>query len=246
MTSSTKSEPSLPVPLLFDDLPKVKVAPGGAAPPADAWRPSEWLFAPLVPQRYRLIMADPAWEFALRSPKGEGKAPQKHYRCMPLPAIKAMPVRQLAHPDGCLLWLWGTWAMARLAWETMDAWGFTYVTGGPWLKTTKHGKRAFGPGYVLRECTEFFLLGRMGSPPYGPGCTSERGLIETHHFEDGEPLAIEALAREHSRKPDEQYAKARRLVPHGPACELFARQAWPGWEAWGNETDKFQAQGETP
>ncbi|WP_199230039.1 MT-A70 family methyltransferase [Azospirillum sp. TSH58] len=228
----------LPAPLLFDDLPTMKAAPAGA-PLTEAWRPAEWEFAPLVPQRYRLIMADPAWEFTLRSPKGEGKAPQKHYRCMPLAQIKALPVRQLAHPDGCLLWLWATWAMLRLAFECIDAWGARYVTGAPWVKVTKNGKRSFGPGYVLRECTELFLLAAFGAPPYGPGCRSERGLIETMEFEDGEPLAIEALVREHSRKPDEQYEKARRLIPHGPACELFARQPWPGFEVWGNETNKF-------
>jgi N6-adenosine-specific RNA methylase IME4 len=50
---------------------------------------------------------------------------------------------------------------------------------------------------------------------------------------------IEAPRREHSRKPDEQYARIEALVG-GPYIELFARQAWPGWVAWGNQTEKFE------
>ena len=47
--------------------------------------------------------------------------------------------------------------------------------------------------------------------------------------------------REHSRKPDEQYERIQRLVA-GPYLELFARQAWPGWDAWGNEVGKFDVE----
>ena len=45
---------------------------------------------------------------------------------------------------------------------------------------------------------------------------------------------VETRKREHSRKPDEQYAKIERLYD-GPYLELFARRARPGWDVWGNE-----------
>ncbi|MCG5239541.1 MT-A70 family methyltransferase [Azospirillum doebereinerae] len=221
-----------PAPLLFDLPPIDGDAPSRAS--SLSGTPASWPFQGLVPARYRLIAADPAWLFALRSPKGEGKAPQAHYDCMPLDAIKALPVGQLADRRGCLLWLWGTWAMLPEALETGRAWGFRYVTGFPWVKRTVSGKLAFGPGYVVRVSTEHVTLWAIGDPPYGPGCKSERGILL-----DGEVL--DAATREHSRKPDEQYAMARRLIPEGPACELFARQSWPGWDVWGNQTDKFQA-----
>ena len=51
---------------------------------------------------------------------------------------------------------------------------------------------------------------------------------------------IQAPTREHSRKPDEIYGRIERLV-EGPYLEMFARQAWPGWDAWGNEVGKFEA-----
>jgi N6-adenosine-specific RNA methylase IME4 len=47
---------------------------------------------------------------------------------------------------------------------------------------------------------------------------------------------IEALKREHSRKPDEQYPVIEACSP-GPYLELFARYARPGWHVWGDESD---------
>jgi N6-adenosine-specific RNA methylase IME4 len=42
---------------------------------------------------------------------------------------------------------------------------------------------------------------------------------------------------EHSRKPDEQYARIEALFP-GPHLELFARRVGGvNWSAWGNELD---------
>lgn len=40
---------------------------------------------------------------------------------------------------------------------------------------------------------------------------------------------------EHSRKPDEAYELIERIYPELPKIELFARQARPGWAAWGNQ-----------
>ena len=31
-----------------------------------------------------------------------------------------------------------------------------------------------------------------------------------------------------------------RLLPRAYACELFAREPWPGNDVWGNETTKFE------
>jgi len=40
--------------------------------------------------------------------------------------------------------------------------------------------------------------------------------------------------REHSRKPDEAYARIEALCG-GPYLEMFARSPHPGWDAWGIE-----------
>lgn len=180
-------------------------------------------FAALRPLSYGAILADPPWRYDLRSPAGEGKSPQAQYSCMTLDAIKALPVSHLAAPD-CLLAMWATAPMLPHAIETMAAWGFRFVTAGAWAKQSSTGtKWSFGTGYVLRSAAEFWLIGSLGRPPYRS--RSVRNLIV-------------APVREHSRKPDDLHGMIEALVT-GPYLELFARERRPGWDVWGNQTDKF-------
>jgi N6-adenosine-specific RNA methylase IME4 len=48
---------------------------------------------------------------------------------------------------------------------------------------------------------------------------------------------IETRKREHSRKPDEQYALIESCSP-GPYMELFARRVRKDWQTWGNQADE--------
>ena len=45
--------------------------------------------------------------------------------------------------------------------------------------------------------------------------------------------------REHSRKPAEFRNLIVDLFGDVPRIELFAREQTPGWDVWGNETDKY-------
>ena len=182
-----------------------------------------WLFDRLSPQSYRLIMADPPWNFKTYSSKGWGKSAQGHYQCMGAEDIKALPVGELAAPD-CCLFLWATWPMLPQALDVMAAWGFAYRSGGVWHKRTSGGKTAFGTGYRVRGACEPFLLGFVGNPK---NSRSERNLIE-------------GQVREHSRKPESAYAWAERYLPQVRRCELFSRQKRAGWETWGDEMEKYQ------
>lgn len=178
---------------------------------------------------FSVILADPPWSFSTYSAKGHGKSPQSHYACQGLDWIKALPVESIAAKD-CLLWLWATAPMLPQAIEVMAAWGFTYKTAGPWAKQSKTGEKwAFGTGYIFRSAAEFFLVGTRGRPRVAS--RSVRNLIV-------------APVREHSRKPADAHQMLNDLIPDGPRLEMFAREAVPGWTAWGNQTTKFQ--GETP
>jgi len=184
---------------------------------------------PRPPGGYNLIMADPAWHFKTRSSKGDAKSPQAKYRTMSLDQIKAMPVADIAAKD-CYLWLWATNPNLPQALEVLAAWGFTYSTAGHWPKITKHGKLAFGTGYVFRCAGEPYLIGRRGKPK---NIKSVRSVIF-------------GQIREHSRKPEEVYLEAERWMPNATRMDLFSRQRREGWHCWGDEADLFEEQREGP
>ena len=170
-----------------------------------------------------MIMADPPWTFKTRSKKGvTRKGAGGQYACQPIDWIKALPVSEIS-ADDCLLWLWATNPMLPQAIETLGAWGFTYKTAGHWSKKTVNGKQGFGTGYILRCAGEPFLIGSRGKPKTTRAVRS----------------VIEGVVREHSRKPDEAFAAAEKLMPQARRLELFSREPRPGWVTWGDETERF-------
>lgn len=184
--------------------------------------PDLWPFGDLPPHSFDFIMADPPWRFEVRSEKGEGKSAQRHYPTMSMEEINGLPVLDLAS-ENCTLWLWCTAPMLPQQMQTVGAWGFTYCTEGVWVKTTKHGKIAFGTGYGLRGAHEPFIIARRGEPKL---TRSTRSVIH-------------GRVREHSRKPEEAYREAERLMPSARRLELFSRTERTGWTTWGNEAGKF-------
>lgn len=177
-------------------------------------------------RRYGAILADPPWHFAVRSEAGEGRSASQHYRVQSLDDIKAMPVRQLA-ADHCVLFLWVIDPMLREAFDVLDAWGFTYKTRAfCWAKRNSVGPGFFtGMGFWTRANPEDCWLAVRGSPKRLNG--------------DVRRLLL-ARRREHSRKPDAIYERIERLV-EGPYCELFSRSQRAGWDAMGDEREKFGA-----
>lgn len=184
---------------------------------------SDWIFSPLTRGAYSLLMLDAPWSFSTYSPKGWGKSAQRHYGCMTMADIAALPVLDLA-ADNCLVWLWATAPMLDQQIDVLKGWGARYVSSGVWVKTTETGKIAFGTGYSFRNAHEIVILGAFGRPKIAS--RSVRSVFM-------------APVREHSRKPDLAYDLARQLIPDGRAADLFSRQERAGWEAWGNETGKF-------
>ena len=52
---------------------------------------------------------------------------------------------------------------------------------------------------------------------------------------------IDAPIGRHSEKPAETRDRIARLAGGGTMIELFARQAAPGWDAWGDEVEGSDA-----
>lgn len=192
-----------------------------------------WPFGSLPPLSYDVILADPATRFETYSDAGAGKSPDAHYDTMSWGDLAALDVSQLGRGD-CLLFMWACWPSLQQSMDLMKAWGFRYVTGGAWHKRMPSGKSAFGTGYVLRSATEPYLIGTIGSPKTARNI---RNVIETEDLD-----VIDAVRREHSRKPEEQYDVCERICPRAVRfVELFARQSREGWHSWGNEVGKFAA-----
>lgn len=144
---------------------------------------------------------------------------------MRLPDLKALPVASWCAPDAVLL-MWTTSSHLPQALELGEAWGFKYKSLGPiWCKTQKGdpSKPKMGMGYWVRQEAEITLLFTRGAPK--------------RLNADVRQMIIEP-AREHSRKPDEVYARCERLAA-GPYLDMFGRQSRKGWDVWGNETKKF-------
>jgi N6-adenosine-specific RNA methylase IME4 len=177
--------------------------------------------------KYGCILADPPWAFETFNNK-TGTTPHRgaedHYAVLSTADIAKLPVADMAAKD-CALFMWVVDSHLDEALELGKAWGFAFKTRAfTWRKLTQDGTAArIGMGYWTRKQTEMCWLFTKGKP-----ARISKGVREI----------IDAPRREHSRKPDEQYARIEALVG-GPYLELFARQRWPGWDVWGNQTEKF-------
>jgi N6-adenosine-specific RNA methylase IME4 len=173
-------------------------------------------------RRYAVLCADPPWHFEVYNEEsGVERAAGNHYSTMALDEICVLPVPSLASPDA-VLFMWTTVPHLRESFDVLVAWGFEYKTNIVWVKDK------IGLGYFVRNQHELLLVATRGDMP-SPSPANRP------------PSVISAPRREHSRKPDEAYALIEAMYPALPRLELFARQRRPGWDVWGNETDKFTA-----
>ncbi|HMS06820.1 MAG TPA: MT-A70 family methyltransferase [Burkholderiaceae bacterium] len=188
--------------------------------------PEQDFTAFIAGRQFRTILADPPWQFQNRT----GKIAPEHkrlnrYGTMTLDDIKALPVdaaaQEVAH-----LYMWVPNALLPDGLEVMKAWGFHYKSNIVWHKLRKDGgSDGRGVGFYFRNVTELLLFGVRGKHAR----TLQPGRTQVNY--------MGTRKREHSRKPDEQYALIESCSP-GPFLELFARGERPGWSVWGNQADE--------
>lgn len=194
-------------------------------------------FAGLPEQHFRTILADPPWAF--RTFSGENMTPHRcaedHYRTMELAEMKELPLGDVAHKD-CALFMWTVGSHLVESIELARYWGFEFKTDAfYWVK-----QRLVGADQID------IFTGDIPEPRMGFGYWTRKQVEPCWLFTRGSPKRISKGVRqviieprrEHSRKPEAQYARIEALVG-GPYLELFARTSRPGWSVWGNETDKF-------
>lgn len=176
---------------------------------------------------FPVLYCDPPWAYRNDGARGSAAG---HYHTEKIEDLYKLPVADLAAPD-CALFMWGTYPLLPDMLALMGAWGFSYKTiAFQWVKTYPSGKPFFGLGSWTRGNTEGCFLGVRGKPKRVDAGVSQL-LIDTNLIE---PLVCAEVGR-HSAKPAEIREKITRLMGDVPAIELFARDAAPGWECWGNE-----------
>jgi len=183
---------------------------------------------PFPDKKYQIIYADPPWKFGSKElQKYEGKrftSMDKHYQTQSKGWIKQLPVKGIADKD-CALFLWTTDAHIKEAIETIEAWGFKYITVVfVWEKKTVTGKTVHNLGAWTMKNYEICLLGT-------------KGAMLKHKKVNNIPQKVEELRRKHSQKPEKVRKNIELLFGDLPRIELFARERTEGWDAWGNEVD---------
>lgn len=188
---------------------------------------------------YKVILADPPWSYNNSRMSG---AAANHYPTMTHAELCALPVEELA-ADDAVLFMWATWPLLDEAFALVNAWGFSYKTGLPWIKCApEHNedpeqqgfdfvgdftlpvedqlarrRPAWGQGFWVKACTEPIFI-----------CTRGKAKAPADPM-----LGLISNRFEHSRKPETIHELARGL--EGPRLEMFARRRVDGFDLWGNQ-----------
>lgn len=193
---------------------------------------TDGVFRGLPRNHFGTLYLDPPWRFENFSKDPGDRAPP--YPTMPMDEIKALPLVDLVRRD-CWLHCWTSGPYLAETIKCLQIWGFRYSSiSFTWVKLKRKGEGFHkGLGKTTRKNTELVLLAKIGSPPI---LSRPDELLVT---EDPDHEVFISRLREHSRKPDEIRDRIAAMCG-GPRLELFARQKAPGWQAWGNQTDKWQ------
>jgi N6-adenosine-specific RNA methylase IME4 len=161
---------------------------------------------PLPQGPFRVIVLDPAWEYACRFPVA---APD--YPTMPIDEIRKLNIPALADQD-CILWLWTTNSHMADALDLVRHSGFRQKTILTWVKDR------MGVGEWLRGQTEHCILAVRGKP------------VKTL---TNQTTVLHAPRGRHSEKPEEFFRLVESLCPGSSKLELFARKKRKGWVTHG-------------
>jgi len=166
---------------------------------------------PLPKKTYRVLYADPPWQYRDGLPPDYGGA-RFHYPSMSIDDLCALEVRAMAQ-ENAVLFLWVTAPILPEAFTIVTAWGFQYKTFFVWDKI-KHNY-----GHYNSVRAELLLLCTRGSCL--PDCPNLFDSVQR----------IERTDR-HSEKPEAFRTLIEDLYPDGARLELFARTSAKGWDSY--------------
>jgi N6-adenosine-specific RNA methylase IME4 len=124
---------------------------------------------------YRVVIADPPFNFKSNSVAKPGRNARRHYTCMSLAEIGALPVKDHLAADAVLfLWVPGPFLAIGAHLPLMKAWGFEPSgMGFVWIKLNPNAPPLFfcehdlamGGGFTTRKNAEYCLIGKRGKCP---------------------------------------------------------------------------------
>lgn len=165
---------------------------------------------------FNLVYADPPWRYSFS--RSRSRRVENQYATMSVDEIcalgKAEPLARVE--KSAVLFLWATAPKLLESLRVLEQWGFVYKTHAVW------DKQRIGMGYWFRGCHELLLVGTRGKPALPPAALRLSSIFVERR-------------RDHSRKPEAVRAWIDRAFPAARKLEMFAREAAPGWSAWGRE-----------
>jgi len=170
-------------------------------------------------KKYQIILADPPWTYRDKALAGNRGACCK-YTVQSKEWIDNLPVKRITDKD-CILFLWVTMPKLDCVWDLIKNWGFVYKTVGfTWVKKNRIKPTWFwGMGRWTRANAELCLIATRGKP--------KRINASVHSV-------VDTPIQTHSQKPDEVRKRIVKLLGDLPRIELFAREAVPGWDCFGD------------
>lgn len=164
------------------------------------------------PQRFSVILADPAWEYEFS--KSDSRQIENQYLPSSQDDMKRLKVPAA---EDSVMFMWATSPKLREALDLMETWGFEYKTCMVWVKDK------IGMGYYARQKHELVLIGT-------------RGNLELPDPSVRPDSVFSAPRTEHSEKPEILHELIETMYPTYKKLEMFARKKRRGWDAWGDES----------
>lgn len=173
-------------------------------------------------KKYDVIYADPPWKYKdSQNSNMNFFSVDARYQTMNIEDIYCLPVNKISSKN-CLLFLWVVSPLLKEGLETIENWGFKYKTiVFVWSKKSKNFKDIANLGRWTLGNVELCLLGTKGQP--------KRKTKKIRQL-------VVAKRKKHSQKPNEVRNRIELLCGKEKSkIELFARERYIGWDAWGNE-----------
>jgi len=176
--------------------------------------------------RFRVIVADPPWSFSDKlQMSSTPRSADDNYRTLSLDDICALPVRDVADAESCMLVMWVPSTMLEDGLRVMRCWGFDFKGTYVWVKMRKDMQRpAIGMGHTFRQSHEIAITGVIGK-------------VSSAVMDHGQRSVCLAVNEGHSRKPEGLQDSLDLMFPGSPKLEMFARRDRPDWVCTGDELD---------